>query len=363
MPKQLEGRQVYHLARFWQRNTSMGHPGCLQVTSAATLHLFPAGTTIHPNPVSKGSLLFILRGAVALQKATPSDPPQTPAEAQQASAQLRHSQQTASSLGAVHVTPGQSPLPLLPQDPVDDHQFVGFVGSAAAAMHLPDAQAGMNPQAADSDAQASDPQQWELVDDISRKAKLVDNATAQPTMHDSTGSSSEVLSVTAGHSQASGRCTTGSQPANISHTSGLVDTVRGQSTSSQHSCLVDTAGGQSDLVDSPGGQSGRQSVAPEQRPALISDAQADQHEQAPQKDVLDARGCAFGLPDLMLGAPVDARVDAKTVVEAYAVPWGLLQVVHTAVDFHECAFCQEHEHHCLQWAALSTCIHSCNTHD
>lgn len=296
-----------------------------KVTSAATLHLFPAGTTIHPNPVSKGSLLFILRGAVALQKATPSDPPQTPAEAQQASAQLRHSQQTASSLGAVHVTPGQSPLPLLPQDPIDDHQSVGFVGSAAAAMHLPDAQAGMNPQAADSDAQASDPQQWELVDDISRKAKLVDNATAQPTMRDNTGRSSEVLSVTAGHSQASGRCTTGSQPANISHTSVLVDTVRGQSTSSQHSCLVDTADGQSNLVDSPGGQSGRQSVAPEQRPALISDAQADQHEQASQKDVLDARGCAFGLPDLMLGAPVDARVDAKTVVEAYAVPWGLLQ--------------------------------------
>ncbi len=329
------------------------------MTSAATLHLFPAGTTIHPNPVSKGSLLFILRGAVALQKATPSDPPHTPAAAQQASAQLRHSQQTKSSPGAAHVTPDQSPLPLLLQDPVDDHQSVGFTGSAAAAMHVPDTQAGINPQVAESDSQAADPQQWELVDDISSKANLVDSSGAHPTMPDNTGRSSEVLSATVGQSQGSSKCTTGSRAANISHTSGLVDTVRGQSTSSQQSRLVDSAGGQSglvdsvggqsglldrqsDLVDSAGGQSGRQNVISEQRPApIVSDAQADKHEQTAQKDVLDACGCAFGLPGLMLGEPLDARVAAKTVVEAYAVPWVLIQVLHTAMDSSECTSCIE----------------------
>ena len=348
------------------------------MTSGATLHLFPAGTTIHPNPVSKGSLLFILRGALALQKAPPSEPPHTPAVTQQASAQLRHSQQATSSPGAVHVTPDQSPLPLLLQDPADDHQSVGFTGFAAAAMHVPGVQAGKNPQAAESDSQAADSQQWELVDDMNRKASLVDSASTQQIVPDSTGRSSEVLSVTAGQLQGSGTCTTGSQPANISHASGLVDTVSGQSTSSQQSGLVDSAGAESglvdrqsylvdsagaqsglvdrqsdlvdsaggqsglvdrqlDLVDSVGGQSGRQDVAPERRPAPVLDGQADQHEQAAQKDVLDARGCAFGLPGLMLGAPLDARVAAKTVVEAYAVPWALLQVL----DSSECTFCSE----------------------
>ena len=325
MPKQLQDQQIYQLARLcsatqvWVTDNKLG---CLQVTSAATLHLIPAGTTVYPNPASKGSLLFILRGAVALQKATPSDPPQTPAAAQQASAQLRHSQQTTSSPGAVHVTPDQSPSPLLLQDPVDDHQSVGFTGSAAAAMHLPDAQAGINRQVAESDSQAAQPKQWELVDNVSRKANLVDSASAQAIMPDNTSRTSEVLSLTAGQSQASGNCTTGSQLANSSHTSSLVDTVRGQSTSSQQSCLVDSAGG----------QSGRQDVVPEQRPAPISDALADKHEQASHKDVLDARGCAFGLPGFMLGAPLNTRVAAKTVVEAYAVPWVLFQVLHTAMD-------------------------------
>ena len=325
MPKQLQDQQIYQLARLcsatqvWVTDNKLG---CLQVTSAATLHLIPAGTTVYPNPASKGSLLFILRGAVALQKATPSDPPQTPAAAQQASAQLRHSQQTTSSPGAVHVTPDQSPSPLLLQDPVDDHQSVGFTGSAAAAMHLPDAQAGINPQVAESDSQAAQPKQWELVDNVSRKANLVDSASAQAIMPDNTSRTSEVLSLTAGQSQASGNCTTGSQLANSSHSSSLVDTVRGQSTSSQQSCLVDSAGG----------QSGRQDVVPEQRPAPISDALADKHEQASHKDVLDARGCAFGLPGFMLGAPLNTRVAAKTVVEAYAVPWVLFQVLHTAMD-------------------------------
>ncbi|KAL0027925.1 hypothetical protein WJX79_003037 [Trebouxia sp. C0005] len=228
-----------------------------KVTSDATLHLFPAGTIIHPNPASKGSLLFILRGAVALQKATPSDAPQTPA--------------------------------------------------------------------------------WELVEDISNKAKLVDSGSAQPIMPmpDNTGRSSEVLRVTTGQSQASSNCTTSSIPANISHTSGMVDTVRGQSTSSQQQCLVDSAGGQSGLgnraggqsglLDSAGGQSGRQYMAAEQRPAPISDPLTHKHEQTAQKDVLDARGCAFGLPELMLGEPLTARVAAKTAVEAYEVPWLLLQ--------------------------------------
>ncbi len=322
------------------------------MTSAATLQLFPAGTTIHPNPISKGSLLFILRGAVALQKAPPSDSTHTPAAAQQASAQLRHSQQTTSSPGAVHVIPDQSPLPLLLQDPVDNHQSVGFTGSAAAAMHVPDAPAGINPQAAASDSQSADAQQWELVDDISRReANLVDSAGAQPTVPDNTGRSSEVLSVTAGHSQASRNCTTDSQPANISHTSGLVDSIRGQSASNQQSGLVDSAGGQSGLVDSAGGQSGlvdsavgqsgRQEVIPEQGPAPISEPLADIHKQTAQKDVLDARGCAFGLPGLMLGEPLDMRVAAKTVVEVYAVPWVLLQVVHTVTDSSKCISCNE----------------------
>lgn len=44
------------------------------------------------------------------------------------------------------------------------------------------------------------------------------------------------------------------------------------------------------------------------------------------KDILDARGCAFALPGLLLGTALDVHVTAKTVVEAYSIPWRLIQV-------------------------------------
>lgn len=48
--------------------------------------------------------------------------------------------------------------------------------------------------------------------------------------------------------------------------------------------------------------------------------------QMQEKDILDARGCAFALPGLLLGRALDVHVTAKTVVEAYSIPWSLIQV-------------------------------------
>lgn len=48
--------------------------------------------------------------------------------------------------------------------------------------------------------------------------------------------------------------------------------------------------------------------------------------QMQEKDILDARGCAFALPGLLLGRALDVHVTAKTVVEAYSIPWSLVLV-------------------------------------
>lgn len=48
--------------------------------------------------------------------------------------------------------------------------------------------------------------------------------------------------------------------------------------------------------------------------------------QMQDKDILDARGCAFALPGLLLGRALDVHVTAKTVVEAYSIPWSLILV-------------------------------------
>lgn len=48
------------------------------------------------------------------------------------------------------------------------------------------------------------------------------------------------------------------------------------------------------------------------------------------KDILDARGCAFGLPGLLQGTALEVHVTAETVVEAYSIPWSLIQVGFSA---------------------------------
>ena len=44
------------------------------------------------------------------------------------------------------------------------------------------------------------------------------------------------------------------------------------------------------------------------------------------RDIPDARGCAFGLPGLLQGSALEVHVTAETVVEAYSIPWSLIQV-------------------------------------
>ena len=54
-------------------------------------------------------------------------------------------------------------------------------------------------------------------------------------------------------------------------------------------------------------------------------------------DILDARGCAFGLPGFLQQTPLEVQVKAKTVVEAFEVPWALLQVRQCLSGTHSCA--------------------------
>ena len=44
------------------------------------------------------------------------------------------------------------------------------------------------------------------------------------------------------------------------------------------------------------------------------------------KDIPDARGSSFGLPGLLQGTALDVHVTAESVVEAYSIPWSLIQV-------------------------------------
>ncbi|KAL0054936.1 hypothetical protein WJX82_004786 [Trebouxia sp. C0006] len=60
-------------------------------------------------------------------------------------------------------------------------------------------------------------------------------------------------------------------------------------------------------------------------PAAESDSQAADSQQWELVDDMNRKGSGTCTTGLMLGAPLDARVAAKTVVEAYAVPWALLQ--------------------------------------
>ena len=50
--------------------------------------------------------------------------------------------------------------------------------------------------------------------------------------------------------------------------------------------------------------------------------------QMPEKCILDARGCAFGLPGLLQGSGLQVQANAETVIEAYSIPWSLIQVGH-----------------------------------
>ena len=61
-------------------------------------------------------------------------------------------------------------------------------------------------------------------------------------------------------------------------------------------------------------------------------ASADKLDQLSDRYILDARGCAFGLPGLLQGSALAADVVSETVVEAYSIPWSLIQVIH----LHHC---------------------------
>lgn len=69
---------------------------------------------------------------------------------------------------------------------------------------------------------------------------------------------------------------------------------------------------------------GQGPVGPSQTGQLPSGSASSSQMQ--EKAILDARGCAFALPGLLLGSALDVHVTAKTVVEAYSIPWSLIQV-------------------------------------
>lgn len=48
------------------------------------------------------------------------------------------------------------------------------------------------------------------------------------------------------------------------------------------------------------------------------------------RDIPDARGCAFALPGLLQGTALEVHVTAETVVEAYSIPWSLIQVGYSS---------------------------------
>lgn len=73
-----------------------------------------------------------------------------------------------------------------------------------------------------------------------------------------------------------------------------------------------------------GGAAGHSHAGPFQ--AGHSPARGVGGSQMQEKGILDARGCAFALPGLLLGKALDVHVTAKTVVEAYSIPWSLIQV-------------------------------------
>ena len=73
----------------------------------------------------------------------------------------------------------------------------------------------------------------------------------------------------------------------------------------------------------PAGRAGQSHAGPPQAGQLPSDSASSSQMQ--DKDILDARGCAFALPGLLLGSALDVHVTAKTVVEAYSIPWSLIQ--------------------------------------
>ena len=54
--------------------------------------------------------------------------------------------------------------------------------------------------------------------------------------------------------------------------------------------------------------------------------QSNMQDSGADKQVLDARGLALGLPGAMQQAPLDIQVAANIVVEAFEVPWACMQV-------------------------------------
>ena len=86
----------------------------------------------------------------------------------------------------------------------------------------------------------------------------------------------------------------------------------------------DQAGAKSSHMQSETGQGPAGRAGQAQAGQLSSGGASSSHVQ--DRDILDARGCAFALPGLLLGSALDVHVTAKTVVEAYSIPWSLIQV-------------------------------------
>ena len=122
---------------------------------------------------------------------------------------------------------------------------------------------------------------------------------------------------------------------------GAVHMTASQSQSSNHSTDVQHPDGTSAVLpdqQQPRQESQTDAASLQTSGSMVSydSTLAESHQQLPsgsasssemqEKAILDARGCAFALPGLLLGSALDVHVTAKTVVEAYSIPWSLIQV-------------------------------------
>ncbi len=201
---------------------------------------------------------------------------------------------------------GQQSIPLhqagdLPTDPPPSAMQPSIQPNADAAQQQSlaqkphkDSQSG----ASKSGLGLNQQEQWELVDNSSRQQELVDRFGGQ----NASSNQSELVDSIGEHSE-------------------VVDSMTGQSG------MAHSLGGQSEVVDKVSRQQGRQGQGSQQMPN--QDTRPHDHEQAAERQILDARGCAFGLSEMMCKTPPGVEVCAKTVVEAFEVPWALVQVTIT----------------------------------
>ena len=280
-------------------------PASLQVTSAASLRLFPAGAVVRPSTAGKSSsLVFILRGAVQLQSNTNQQ--QQTAQAQHTRTQPKEPQLSSPDGKANHEKSVSSHLPNAMAAPLESKltaETIGVQQDASTAEHESGLPADVQSHKGSLDDTLLQQEPWEVVDKVGGQPQLADNPDGQAALPD------DGLS-------------------NVSSLNGRSSRIADNSSNLSPAVVSNH---QKDVLDTVSKQSGRQGKSFQQLPGSHKVAVTGSHQQASAWDVLQAQGCAFGLPYVMQVAALDVTVTAQTVVEAFEVPWVLLKVICLSV--------------------------------